>query len=51
MRLDFKVVFTIIILIPLLICILAIINGKSLDQRYYCCLEQNDEQQCQKMFK
>ncbi len=46
MRLNFKIGFLIIIVIPLLICTLAIINAKSLDDRYYRCLEQYNEQQC-----
>ncbi len=51
MRLNFKIGFLIIIVIPLIICTLAIFNGKSLDERYYRCLEKYNEQQCQKIFE
>lgn len=51
MRLDFKIAFIVVIVIPLIICTLAIINAKNLDERYCRCLEKNNEQQCQKIFK
>jgi hypothetical protein len=46
MRLDFKIGFIVVIVIPLLICTLAIINGNSLYERYYSCLKKHNEQQC-----
>jgi len=51
MRLNFKITFIVVIVIPLIICTLAIINAKNLDQKYYCCLEKNNEQQCQKILR
>jgi len=51
MRLNFKIAFIVVIVIPFLICALAIINGKTLNEKYYSCLEKHNQQECHKIFE